>query len=60
MLRDADGYLDKGAVVTCADALSDLIEGADFRQHPPPICTAHYALEAIWNFLGEYMGKARR
>src|SRR4051794_41749851 len=58
MLRDADGYLDKGATVTCADALADLIEGADFRNHPPPYRYRYRcALEAIWAYLGEYLGQ---
>jgi hypothetical protein len=58
MLRDADGYLDKGATVTCADALADLIEGADFRDHPPRhLYRYRCALEAIWAYVGEYLGQ---
>ena len=58
MLRDADGYLEKGAAVTCADALADLIEGADFRNDPPRYLYRYRcALEAIWAYLGEYLGQ---
>jgi hypothetical protein len=34
-LRDADGYLDKRTTVTCADALTDLINDVDFINQPP-------------------------
>ena len=58
MLRDADGYLDKGATVTCADALAELIHGADFSNQPPPYRYRYRcALEAICAYLGEYAGQ---
>lgn len=58
ILRNADGYLDRGATVTCADALADLIEGADFREYPPRhLYRYRCALEAIWAYLGEYVGQ---
>src|SRR3954466_1673079 len=58
MLRDADGYLDKGAAVTCADALADLINGVDFGASSPPYLYRYRcALEAVWAYLGEYLGQ---
>jgi hypothetical protein len=57
MLRDADGFLDKGATVTCADALVDLIDGRDFTNRPSHPYRYRCALEAVWNCLGEYLGQ---
>jgi hypothetical protein len=58
ILNEADGYLDKGANVTCADALADLIDGTDFGKHPPKYLFRYRcALEAIWAYLGDYVGE---